>query len=60
MGYVNHVGDVSKWDIAVTLDEHDFFRASLENVGQASLEVFPGRIFVVDLQTRFLARAAIN
>src|SRR2546430_17384025 len=60
MGYVNHVGDVGKWNIAVTLNEHDFFRASLENIGQASLEVLPGRILVVDLQTRLLSRTAIN
>src|SRR5258705_4687438 len=60
VGDVDHIGYVEEGNIIVTLHEHDLFRACFEDVGQAALQIIPGRIFLIDLHTRGLAGSSVD
>src|SRR5215470_10229138 len=51
---VDYIRDVGEGNIVITLHEHDLLRAGFENVGQTGLKRIPGRIFLVDLNSRLL------
>src|SRR6266480_5494447 len=57
---VDHIGDVEKGNIIVTLHEHHFFRTGFEDIGQTALQIIPGRIFLIDLHTRGLAGSMVD
>src|SRR6266850_8061839 len=46
---VNGAGDFAKQDVAITLNEGDFFGTILKDLFNARTEIIPGGVFVIDL-----------